>query len=39
MHIPFSFREKLKKLVKGDQQEVPKCVSVVGLGEGCLPHD
>ncbi len=39
MHIPFSFREKLKKTVNSDQQEPPKCGTARCWGEGFLPHD
>ncbi len=39
MHISFSFREKLKKIVKSDQQEPPKVVPLGGGGEGFLLHD
>ncbi len=39
LYIPFSFREKLKKNVKSDYQEPPKCDSGRGGGEGFLPHD
>ncbi len=43
MHIPFSFRKKIEKTVKSDQQEPPKCGSTrggaMGGDEGFLPHD